>query len=85
MPTQAEMDVLAEFIDECCVVSPLARVKASDLYGAYRARSEQAGEKAITQKTLGLLLKERGFDKSRTGQARAWIGIGLRSENEADL
>jgi len=67
------MDVLGNFMRECCEVKPHLRVKASDLYNAYIA---WGGEKTITQNAFGRLLTERGFER----YDKRWIvGLGLLS------
>jgi len=79
---RAEMDVLAAFIDEECVVAEHATASAKALYSAYRAWCEENGEKPETQRRFGGRLKERGFESGRitTGARKGaveWYGIGL--------
>lgn len=81
---RAEMDILGNFISDCCVVSESAHATAKDLYGAYNRWCESTGEKPMTQTMVGKRLTERGFDSAQVGKVRArtWIGIGIRSEEE---
>jgi len=79
---RAEMDVLAAFIDEECVVAEQATASAKALYSAYKAWCEENGEKHESQRRFGGRLKERGFENGRiTAGARKgaveWYGIGL--------
>jgi putative DNA primase/helicase len=74
---RSEMDVLAAFIADCCIMAEGARVTAKDLYGAYRSWCEDAGEKPVSQKALGTRLEEKTFRPGRTKTGRFWIGIGL--------
>lgn len=74
---RAEMDVLGEFISECCLLDSGVSARASDLYGAYCRWAEAMGETAISQRKLGLSLRERGLQK-RTSNGVRWDGIGLR-------
>ena len=79
---RAEMDVLAAFIDEECVVSDNATASAKALYSAYKGWCEENGEKAESQRKFGGRLKERGFESGRqtTGARKGaveWYGIGL--------
>jgi len=76
---RAEQDVLAAFIDECCVVHPRAEVGATPLYRAYKDWCEQAGENKLTQTKFGRRLKERSFESKKT-QRVTWYGIGLRDD-----
>jgi putative DNA primase/helicase len=75
-----EQDVLAAWLDECCVLDAGARVKAADLYRSYLAWSEQSREPALSQKALAPRLRDRGFTNKRTESARWWHGLRLRSD-----
>jgi len=80
---KAEMDVLADYIAEYCVVSSAAKAQATALYNSYREWAEGSGEKPFSQKLFGTMLSERGFDKRRgTGGRVWWYGIGLRDERQ---
>jgi len=41
---EAEQDVLAGFLDECCVLDPRAVVARGDIYAAYEAWAKRSGE-----------------------------------------
>jgi putative DNA primase/helicase len=81
---RTEQDVLAQFIDECLVAEPESETSAADLYIAYRAWSERMGEYALSQKDLGLALKERGFQSNRSNKRRSWKGVRLLSPDGTD-
>ena len=82
---RASMDVLGRFIDECCIVGPQVRVKASDIYTAYKTWCEASGEYAMTQRNIGVRLTERGLEPQRgTAGTRWWVGIGLRQAVTSD-
>ena len=79
---RAEMDVLAAFIDEECIVSERASATVKALYSAYREWCEENGERPESQRRFGGRLKERGFESGRmtTGARKGayeWYGIGL--------
>ena len=77
---RSEMDVLTEFIDDCCVISTTAEVTVAALYQAYTRWCEPNQEKAIKKRILGERLIEKGFKRGQktTGdRAKMWIGIGL--------
>ncbi|MDI7245861.1 MAG: phage/plasmid primase, P4 family [Bacillota bacterium] len=76
---RAEMDVLAQFLEECCIVNPLAKAKAGDLYKAYAEWCEENGERPVSQRNFGMRLTERGFEPYRAGarRDRFWRGVGL--------
>lgn len=71
-----DMDVLARFIDEECVLQPYAKVKATPLYKAYQAWCENNGETWETQRSFGMRLTERGLE-NYPNNGRWWRGIGL--------
>jgi putative DNA primase/helicase len=75
---RAEQDIVATFIDENCVVSPEARVKANTLYAAYKAWAEAGGERPIGSKTFG---SEIGKRYHRTTSNGTWyVGVGLAAD-----
>jgi putative DNA primase/helicase len=77
---QNEMDVLADFLDELCVINPAARVPVSDLYTEYAKWSEKNGEDVLTRHQLSARLIERGFAHIKgTHGCRLWQGLGLRA------
>lgn len=75
-------DVLAAFIDECCVVSPNAWATFSDLYSVYAEWCGDSGERAEKKRGFGTRLAERGFDPEK-GAKNVSIrrGIGLKDKN----
>lgn len=79
---RAEMDVLLEFLEDCCIQGPGLSATAKDLYDAYWEHCEEQGIREgerMKQRTFGLALTERGFikDKGARGQ-RIWRGLALR-------
>jgi P4 family phage/plasmid primase-like protien len=75
---RAESDTIAEFLGETCVVNPLARAAAKDLYACYLSWCEQVGSKPLSQKAFGSRLTEKGFERRRgTGGVHQWQGVGL--------
>jgi putative DNA primase/helicase len=82
---RAENDMLAAFIEECCVQSTNATAWAGELYTSYKAWCEQTGERYETQKSFGQRLKERGFECVRsTGNRVKYYGIGLIKLDECE-
>ncbi|WP_338819594.1 hypothetical protein MTCOM_10940 [Moorella thermoacetica] len=78
-----EQDILGSFITDCCVVNPLAKVTAKNLYKAYVDWCEENGEYPQSQRNFGMRLTERGFTSQRgTAGRHFWQGIGLRSDLE---
>jgi putative DNA primase/helicase len=75
-----DMDSLGGFVADCCTVRPDAQATAAQLYQCYLDWAHQAGEKPMSQKMMGLALAERGFQPSREGRARSWLGISLQRQ-----
>ena len=77
-----EQDVLGDFLDECCLVSPGQYIAASRLYGGYTAWAIRSGEEVLSQRDFGRALgqPERGFTKSRSeaNGAYRWYGLTLK-------
>jgi putative DNA primase/helicase len=81
---RAEMDVLAGFISDECVVDERLTAKAGELYRAYRLWCEANGEPPATQTSFGLKLAQRGYRAGRNAKGRHWIGLGLLERRECD-
>ena len=80
---QAEMDILAGWIADCCVVGKRYETKATDLYASYSEWCEQSGEHPEPQRRWGMRLGERGgFTRQRRMVGFFWLGIGLKSSHE---
>jgi putative DNA primase/helicase len=78
-----EMDVLAAYLDERCVISPALSVPAGGLYADYQRWCKENGEYAVSQKRLGQRLRERGFESGRNERHRFWHGLGLQASEAA--
>src|SRR5215210_1042393 len=81
-----EMDTLAAFFEDRCVIREGLLTPASRLYKQYQMWCDDAGENAETQKMFGMRLSERGFvsEKIKRGQhkdRKGWRGIGLRADD----
>lgn len=76
-----EMDILGEFLDDCCVIGPQFEVTSNALYMAYEGWCQHIGEKPLSKIAFGRRLAERGFGGTRRGnpQVRGWSGIGLKA------
>jgi putative DNA primase/helicase len=72
---QAEMDVLSQFLEECCEQRQHHEIRASLLYRAYVQWVRSRGEFEMTQTAFGTRLSERGFE--RTHRASGWFYLGI--------
>jgi len=78
---RAEMDLLGNWIGDCCVEGVNHQATAAELYASYKKWCEDNGIRGVmAQYTLGSRLSERGFEMKRGhGGKRYWRGIGLLS------
>ena len=60
-----EMDTLASFLDEVCVMGPHYRVLAERLYQRYAMWCDNSGERKDPKKAFVARLEERGFERRR--------------------
>nr|MDQ2694643.1 phage/plasmid primase, P4 family [Pseudomonadota bacterium] len=74
-----EMDVLAGFLADHCFIGEKATASAKDLYETYCKWCETNGEVPETQRSFGMSLTERGFERYRNNGMN-WKGIGLKGE-----
>ena len=77
---RSDMDILGEFIDDCCIEDAEAKTPAKDLYLRFKEWGESEGlrEKEIWSKsTLTRRLKERGYIQFRDKE-RKWKGLSIK-------
>lgn len=79
-----QQDVLAAWLNECCVVKQLADAKAADLYASYSEWCEANGERPEPQRRFGMRLTERGFQRQKRMVGHFWLGVGLRETDHHD-
>lgn len=76
-------DMLGEFLRECCAVGDYYTVGAAELYRAYQQWTQEAGERTLNQRDLGVRLSERGFQSARTKKERRWRGLRVGDAGDA--
>lgn len=86
---KAEMDILGDFLSECCITGTGYKALSSNLYKAYCKWCEENGEREASQRTFGMKLTERGFTKERSFSSISrgkfyYTGIGIISEDAPD-
>jgi phage/plasmid-associated DNA primase len=74
---RSEMDVLAAFLEECCILRSDAMAFAKNLYTTYKEWCEANGEPIEKQRRFGMRLTERGLRRQKVGGVYRWYGIGL--------
>lgn len=74
-----EMDPLADFFSERCVLGPEVWASKKDLQKAYKGWADWVGQKPLDWNFVADRLKELGCTKKRKHTGHGWTGIGLRS------
>jgi putative DNA primase/helicase len=59
---RGEMDVIGNFLKECCIQSPGASIRIRELFKAYQDWCDENNEHAVSERFFGLRLKEMGFE-----------------------
>ena len=78
-----EMDIVSNFLADCCIMTKDAKVSAKDLYTAYRTWCDGNGEPASSQRVLGARLREHDLIPFRsTGGLHCWSGVALTCYQE---
>jgi putative DNA primase/helicase len=79
---KGEMDIIGTFRKECCIQSPGVSIRIRELFKAYQEWCEQNNEKAVSERILSKRLKDMGFNRTRSAEARYWSGIMLKAKLE---
>lgn len=76
---RSESDLIGLFLDESCTLHECLTAAASDLYRAYRDWADNGGYRAMNQRNFGMGLRERGFERFRSGATGAyhWRGLAI--------
>ncbi len=86
---QGEMDVLAGFLDECCIEEENVSAPVSAVYQRYTTWAGESGEKPVSKREFGIRMKERGMNQRRgSGGTWLWQDLALRegpSQKEMEL
>ena len=76
---RSEMDVIQEFLDECCEKKPGATTPPTDLYDAFSRWCKQRKEEPImASNAFGSRLEEKGYKAGRNGTGRWRAGLTLK-------
>jgi putative DNA primase/helicase len=75
---RSDMDILADFLDDCCMIGPVYKVTKGDVYNEYTTWCLMNSDKAVSKKAFGRMLMDRGFGDKKSGDWY-WLGLGLKS------
>jgi putative DNA primase/helicase len=76
---RGEMDVIGNFLKECCVQRPGVAIRARELFQAYQDWCDENNEMATSERMFGLRLKELGMVQKRTSEARFWQDLAVQA------
>jgi putative DNA primase/helicase len=79
---RTEMDILANFINDCCIEDRTAKARSKDLYAEYFHWCEENGEALLGKRNFGTRLKERDYEPTKVGGDRGWKGLTLKKQDE---
>lgn len=77
-----ENDWVSDFLEECCIIASGQRVKAAELYSAYRRYCEEHLERSRNRKAFKEAMIAKGIKHVRLKTGAFYGGISLRSEFE---
>ena len=77
---RAEMDIIAEFLTDCCTLQGSDKTPLGTLYAAYTEWAGNACQDAVGKKIFGNLMRQKGYTQSKSGGVRYWAGIKLTTE-----
>ncbi|TGU71626.1 hypothetical protein E4633_15060 [Geomonas terrae] len=79
-----EMDPVARFLGECCVMEPNSKVGVDALHKAYKTWAADNDLDAIGRKAFTATLTSRGYVKAREGSGYAWSCVRLNDQPTED-
>ena len=79
---RGEMDVIGNFIKEQCIIKSDVSIKAREFFKCYQDWCVEHNEHAVSERFLGLRLKELGLTQKRNADGRYWQGICLTAGRE---
>jgi putative DNA primase/helicase len=78
-----EMDTIGHWLTDCCEFGSEYKTQSSILYQSYSSWCRNNGHHFLSQTRFGTSLKERGFEKTKSGNI-SWSGICIRFQRGGD-
>jgi len=75
-----DVDVVARFIEECCMLVPAAKVGVNQLHNAYKEWCATYELDALGRKGFTDAVSARGFQKARAAGSVMWSGINITEQ-----
>ncbi len=77
---RASSDALGRFLEERCILSRAARVKARELFSVWQAWCHVNGEDAGTEKAFAEAMTLRGYEKKKSNGTMKYVGLCMAAE-----
>ncbi len=78
-----DSDILADFLEDCCIFEHMATVSKSELKATYENWCKENGQDPVTRNTFKNRLMEKGIGEQRSsdGNIRLWVGIREKTKD----
>lgn len=80
---RVEMDSIAAFINECCEINPMQKVKSSELFGAYDRWAKENHQHIMSSTKFGKELVQR-FNRKKYQGTNHYYGLNLTNETRQE-
>ena len=77
---RAEMDVIAQYLEDNTVDDERSYATSKELYTRYTYWAKDFGEHALTHRSFGLELARRGYRKVKSNSQVKWFGLRMKPE-----
>lgn len=75
-----EVDLIGQFLEDCCLFGEGLSTAASLLYRSYAAWCEKNGHRALSNKKFGERIKKRDIKSKRGNRGNFYLGVEVRDE-----
>lgn len=80
---RVEMDSIAMFIEECCDVNPLQKIKASELFNAYDQWAKENHQHIMSSTKFGREMAKR-YERKKYQGNRFYYGLNVSNETKQE-
>lgn len=80
---RTEMDSIAMFVEECCEVNPLQKIKASKLFNAYDNWAKENNQHIMSSTKFGREMAKR-YERKKYQGNRFYYGINISNETKQE-
>ncbi len=75
---KSEMDILREFLEDCCIIGAGFKVDFKLLYSEYKQWADDNSEKPLGRNRFNKKIEAKGIERVFLAGSRCWKGIGLK-------